>query len=86
LIASQSGRIVESAARAAQGGGFSAPLRGLFAHAPSTAFAGAMAKSHVAPDALGAGYVVFFLYSGLVGLGAMILAAIVARRTAKATG
>jgi PAT family beta-lactamase induction signal transducer AmpG len=83
LIASQSGRIVESAARAAQSGGFSAPLRGLFVHAPPTAFASAMAKSHVAPDALGAGYVVFFLYSGLIGLVSMALAVAVAVRTAK---
>jgi MFS transporter, PAT family, beta-lactamase induction signal transducer AmpG len=85
LIASQSGRIVEGAARAAQGGGFSAPLRGLFAHTPAAAFAGAMAKSHVAPDALGAGYVVFFLYSGLIGLASMALAATVARLTPRKT-
>jgi PAT family beta-lactamase induction signal transducer AmpG len=38
-----------------------------------------MAKSQVAPAALGAGYVVFFLYSGVVGLGAMVLAVLVAR-------
>jgi hypothetical protein len=38
-----------------------------------------MAKSQVSPDSLGAGYVVFFLYSGLVGVLAMVLVAIVAR-------
>ena len=81
LIASQSGRIVESAARAAQDGGPFAPLRGLFDHAPTGAFAGAMTKSHVAPSALGAGYMVFFLYSGLVGVLSMVLAVWVARRS-----
>ncbi|HEY2658889.1 MAG TPA: MFS transporter [Caulobacteraceae bacterium] len=81
LIASQSGRIVESAARAAQDGGPFASLKGLFDHAPAGAFAGAMAKSHVAPSALGAGYVVFFSYSGLVGVLSMVLAVWVARRT-----
>ncbi|MFI4934870.1 MAG: AmpG family muropeptide MFS transporter [Caulobacterales bacterium] len=79
LVASQSGRIVEAAARAAQAGGVFAPLTALFVHAPPQAFATAMAKSHVAPAALGAGYVVFFLYSGIVGMGAMALAVAVAR-------
>jgi PAT family beta-lactamase induction signal transducer AmpG len=79
LVASQSGRIVEAAARAAQAGGVFAPLAGLFAHQPSQAFASAMAKSQVTPAALGAGYLVFFLYSGIVGLAAMVLAVVVAR-------
>ena len=39
-----------------------------------------MAKSHVAPAALGAGYMVFFFYSGLGGVLSMILAVIVSRR------
>ena len=47
--------------------------RGSFAHA--------MEKSHVDPKALGSGYVVFFFYSGLVGVISMALAVIVARRT-----
>ena len=81
LVASQSGRIVEAAARAAQPGGPFAPLRRLFGHTPHTAFAHAMAKSHVAPMSLGAGYMVFFFYSGLVGIAAMALAVLVARKT-----
>jgi PAT family beta-lactamase induction signal transducer AmpG len=81
LVASQSGRIVETAARAALPGGPFAPLRRLFSHTPAAAFAHAMAKSHVAPMALGAGYMVFFFYSGLVGVLAMILAVLVARRS-----
>ena len=79
LIASQSGRIVEAAARSAQAGGLIAPLKALFVGAPAAAFATATAKSGVAPSALGAGYVVFFLYSGLVGVLAMVLALAVAR-------
>lgn len=81
LIASQSGRIVESAAQAAEGQGPLAPLRGLFAATPPQAFASAMAKSHVDPTALGAGYLTFFLYSGVVGIGAMVLTVLVARLT-----
>jgi PAT family beta-lactamase induction signal transducer AmpG len=81
LVASQSGRIVESAARAAAPGGPLSPLRALFRHTPSTAFAGALTKSHVGPAALGAGYVVFFLYSGMVGIAAMALAVTVARKS-----
>jgi PAT family beta-lactamase induction signal transducer AmpG len=81
LLASQSGRIVEAAAQAAQPGGPFAPLRGLFANTPPTAFAQAMSKSHVSSAALGAGYVAFFFYSGLVGVLSMILAVLVARRT-----
>lgn len=79
LVASQSGRIVESAAHAAEPGGSLAFLRGLFAHTPPEAFASAMAKSHVSPVALGSGYVVFFLYSGLVGVASMVLVLLVAR-------
>lgn len=81
LIASQSGRIVESAAQSAEGNGPLAPLRALFAATPKEAFASALAKSHVDPSALGAGYVVFFLYSGVVGIAAMVLALLVARYT-----
>jgi len=81
LLASQSGRIVEAAAQAARPGGPFAPLLALFDHAAPGAFAQAWAKSHVSPGALGAGYVAFFFYSGLVGVASMILALLVARRT-----
>jgi MFS transporter, PAT family, beta-lactamase induction signal transducer AmpG len=80
LIASQSGRIVESAAHAAEPGGSLAFLRGLFVNTPPEAFATAMAKSQVSPAALGSGYVVFFLYSGLIGVAAMVLVLLVAWR------
>lgn len=92
IVASQSGRIIDAAARSINAGGPLAPLKGLFAHAPPQAFATAMAHSHVAPASLGAAYVVFFIYAGLIGVLAMILASVVARQqppgtvTSAATG
>ena len=83
LIASQSGRIVEGAAAAAEGAGPFAPLRGLFANLPPQAFAQALEKSHVSAAALGSGYVVFFVYSALIGLVGITLSILVAIRTAK---
>lgn len=80
LIASQSGRIVEYAARLADGGGLGA-LTGLFANRPAQSFATAVEKSGVSPEALGAGYVLFFLYSALIGVFALVLAVVVQRRT-----
>ncbi len=80
LIASQSGRIVEHAARLADSGGL-AVLTGLFAHRPPQSFATALEKSGVSPEALGAGYVLFFLYSALIGVFALGLAVMVQRRT-----
>jgi PAT family beta-lactamase induction signal transducer AmpG len=80
LIASQSGRIVESAARASDKGGLLQSMQALFAETPAKAFATAMAKSHVSPHALGVGYVVFFLYAGGVGVLSMVLVLLVARR------
>jgi PAT family beta-lactamase induction signal transducer AmpG len=79
ILASQSGRIVESAARSIDAGGPLSGLRALFAHMAPDEFANAMAKSHVSPASLGAGYVAFFIYSGLVGVLAMILVGVVAR-------
>ncbi|MET0293512.1 MAG: MFS transporter [Phenylobacterium sp.] len=81
LIASQSGRIVESSAASADGGGALAGLKGLFHALPPQAYAGAMEKSQVTPAALGAGYLVFFLYSSVIGVAAVILAFVVAARS-----
>jgi PAT family beta-lactamase induction signal transducer AmpG len=78
IVASQSGRIIDWAAQSINAGGPLAPLKGLFIHTPPQAFASAMAHSHVAPASLGAAYVAFFIYAGLVGLLAMILASVVA--------
>jgi PAT family beta-lactamase induction signal transducer AmpG len=80
LLASQSGRIVEGFARRAEEGGAFSGLTRLFANAPPEAFASAMERSGVAPAALGAGYVVFFLYSTAIGIVAVILTWMVASR------
>jgi PAT family beta-lactamase induction signal transducer AmpG len=78
LVASQSGRVVEASARAAETGVF-APLKGLFANLPPDALASGAAKTGVTPAALGAGYVVFFVYTAIVGVAAVVLTAVVAR-------
>ena len=80
LIASQSGRIVEGSAAAADTGGPMAALKTLFAGLPPEAYAGAMEKSQVTPAALGAGYLVFFLYSAALGVAGVVLAFMVAGR------
>src|SRR6185503_11811678 len=80
LLASQTGRIIEGSAHAAEEGGFSAPLKGLFANVPPQTFAQAMEKSHVSPAALGAGYVTFFIYSIVIGVAAIILAFVLGAR------
>jgi len=80
LIASQSGRIVESSAATADSGGVFTPLKALFGGLPPEAYATGAAKSAVTPAALGAGYVVFFLYSTAIGVAAIVLAFVVAAR------
>jgi PAT family beta-lactamase induction signal transducer AmpG len=80
LIASQSGRIVETAARWADAGGVLATLKALVATQVPANFATAMERSGVSPGALGSGYIVFFMYSTIIGLFAIVLAFIVARR------
>jgi PAT family beta-lactamase induction signal transducer AmpG len=84
LIASQSGRIVEGAAAAAEASGPFAALRGLFTQLPPQAYAQAMEKSHVSSAALGSGYLVFFIYSAVIGMVGVALSFIVAGRAAKA--
>jgi PAT family beta-lactamase induction signal transducer AmpG len=79
LVASQSGRIVEESARQAEAGVF-APVKALFAGMPPDVLATGAAKTGVTPAALGAGYVVFFVYTAIAGLAALVLTAIVARR------
>ncbi len=77
LIAAQSGKIVEGSARAAEGGFLG--LTGLFRNLPEGSFARA-ADINVSPAALASGYVVFFFYSCLIGLAALVLAIIIARK------
>jgi PAT family beta-lactamase induction signal transducer AmpG len=82
LLASQSGRIVEGAARAADAGGVLAPVKDLVAMQAPENFVKAFERSGVTPAALGTGYIVFFAYSALIGIVAIVLAVIVQRRTA----
>lgn len=86
LLASQSGRIVEGAARSAETGGVFAPLRGLLGGATPESYLSGAASTGVSPAALGAGYIVFFLYSALIGVAAVALTFAVARRTTPAPG
>jgi len=80
LIATQSGRVVEGAARLADAGGVFSGLKSLFVgHSPDK-FATALERSGVTPAALGAGYVVFFSYSALIGVLGVVLVLAVQRR------
>ena len=79
LIASQSGRIVEAAARAADVGGILGPIKALVASEAPHNFATAVERSGVSPAALGTGYVVFFTYSAVIGVFALILSLMVQR-------
>jgi PAT family beta-lactamase induction signal transducer AmpG len=85
LLASQSGRIVESAARAADSGGTLSYLNGLFANLGPGSFATAVERSGVSPAALGTGYVVFFTYTALTGVLGIVLAIVVWRRERRST-
>ncbi|HEX8661539.1 MAG TPA: MFS transporter [Brevundimonas sp.] len=80
IVASQSGKIVEASARAADAGGPLAVLKPLFSGMTPESLIGGAAKSGVTPTGLGAGYVTFFLYSTVIGLFAILLAFYVAKR------
>jgi PAT family beta-lactamase induction signal transducer AmpG len=80
LVATQSGRIVEAAARSADANGLLAGLMPLFADLPPQSLAAGAATAGVSPAALGAGYTTFFLYSVVIGLAAILLAFVVAAR------
>jgi PAT family beta-lactamase induction signal transducer AmpG len=80
LIASQSGRIVEAAAKAADGTGALAGLKGLMSRLPPESYAQALEKSGVSPAALGTGYLVFYVYTTVIGLAGMVLVFFVAAR------
>ncbi len=71
LMASQSGAIIEGVARGAETGGMGSMFAPMVQG--GVAFASAMEKSQVSPAALGSGYIVFFLYSALAGVLAIIL-------------
>ncbi|MGB2713871.1 MAG: MFS transporter [Vicinamibacterales bacterium] len=83
LIASQSGRIVEAAARIADTGGVLAGLKSFVASQAPENFATAVERSGVSPAALGAGYMVFFTYSALLGVFAIGLSLAVYHRSSE---
>lgn len=80
IIASQSGKIVEASARAADAGGPLATFKPLFNRLPPESLVAGAAKSGVSVQGLGAGYFTFFLYSTAIGIFAILLAFYVARR------
>jgi PAT family beta-lactamase induction signal transducer AmpG len=84
LIASQSGRIVEAAARAADAGGALAGVKEFVASQAPQNFLAALQRSGVTPPALGTGYVVFFTYSAVLGVFAVLLSVAVERRQRQA--
>jgi PAT family beta-lactamase induction signal transducer AmpG len=82
LVASQSGTLVEGAAKAADTGGLFSLFNGWFSALPPESFAQSVERSGVSAAALGSGYTVFFIYSALVGVFAVVLAFVVATRRA----
>jgi MFS transporter, PAT family, beta-lactamase induction signal transducer AmpG len=80
LIGSQSGRIVEAGAHAAEDGSFISPLMSLLRSLPADSMAKGAASLDVSPAALGAGYIAFFIYTAVLGIAAVILSVLVARR------
>ena len=64
----------------ADAGGVLSGLKGFFAGQPPENFATALERSGVTPAALGTGYVVFFAYSALIGVFAVVLSLAVQRR------
>ncbi|WP_374663970.1 MFS transporter [Ramlibacter sp.] len=84
LIASQSGRIIEGAAHSAHNGGTFATLNTLLASVTPESYVAGAQKAQVLPAALGAGYIAFFIYSALIGVVAIVLAFVVARRSPQA--
>ena len=80
IIASQSGRIVEGSARMAEAGGLTGALRPMFDRLPEGALAKGAEIAGVTPASLGAGYASFFLYSVAIGVVAVVLAFMIARR------
>jgi PAT family beta-lactamase induction signal transducer AmpG len=81
IIASQSGRVVEGAARMAEGGGPTAIFVPMMNHLPEGSLARGAQIAGVTPASLGAGYIAFFFYSIAIGAVAVLLAFMTIRRT-----
>ncbi|ESQ80886.1 MFS transporter [Asticcacaulis sp. YBE204] len=74
LLASQSGRIVESAAKGADQGGLAAPFLPWLHNLPAVSFTKPAETLGVSREALGAGYMLFFTYTAVIGFVAVVLA------------
>ena len=85
VLGSQSGRIVERAAQAAEAGGILGQFKGFFAGLTPESFAGAVERSGVSPVSLGTGYATFFAYTALTGLVPIVLALMILRRQERST-
>jgi PAT family beta-lactamase induction signal transducer AmpG len=73
LVASQSGRIVEASAKAADSGGLPGLFKGLMGHLTPDAYVKAAKTLGVSVQAMGAGYFSFFAYTIVVSLGGIIM-------------
>jgi PAT family beta-lactamase induction signal transducer AmpG len=79
ILAAISGRIVEGATAAATAGE-TEWLRGWFTSISPTAFARLVQERGIPAEAFAAGYMTFFIYSGVIGVLALIFAIAVMRR------
>ncbi len=73
LVASQSGRIVEASAKAAEGGGLPGLFKGLMGHLTPDAYVKAAKTLGVSVQAMGAGYFSFFAYTIVVSLAGIVM-------------
>jgi MFS transporter, PAT family, beta-lactamase induction signal transducer AmpG len=80
ILAAISGRIVEGATAAAAAGE-TEWLRSWFAGMSPTAFAHLVEERGVPAEAFAAGYMTFFIYSGVIGIAALVFAIAVMRRS-----
>lgn len=84
ILAAISGRIVEGATSAAAAGE-TEWLRSWFTSMSPTAFAHLTQERGIPAEAFAAGYMTFFIYSGIIGIGAFVFAIAVMRMTPPAT-
>lgn len=84
ILAAISGRVVEGAVAAAAAGE-SEWLRGWFTSMSPTAFVHLSQERGIPAEAFAAGYMTFFIYSGIIGIAALVFAIAVMRRQPPAT-
>ncbi len=73
LVGSQSGRIVEASAKAADTGGVSSLFKGLMGHLTPDAYVSAAQKLGVSVAAMGSGYFAFFAYTMVIGVISVVM-------------